>query len=55
MSSEGARAAFIEAFYEVIAPKVKQISVAIEVRLLLLFSFFEYAPPEDGTRRHGNG
>lgn len=32
MSNDGARAAFVEAFFEVVAPKVKQVSVAIEVQ-----------------------
>lgn len=31
MSNDGARAAFVEAFFEVAAPKAKKISVAIEV------------------------
>lgn len=31
MSNDGARAAFVEAFYEVVAPSVEDISVSIEV------------------------
>lgn len=31
MSNDGARAAFVGAFYEVVAPKIKQASVSIEV------------------------
>lgn len=31
MSNDGARAAFVAAFYEVAAPKIKQTSLAIEV------------------------
>lgn len=31
MSNDGARAAFVEAFFEVAGPKVKKVSVAIEV------------------------
>lgn len=33
MSNDGARAAFVEAFFEVAAPKAKKVSVAIEVSL----------------------
>lgn len=32
MSNDGARAAFVGAFFEVAAPKVKRVSLAIEVR-----------------------
>lgn len=31
MSNDGARAAFVEAFFEVAGPKIKKVSVAIEV------------------------
>lgn len=31
MSQDGARAAFVGAFFEVVAPNIKEVSVAIEV------------------------
>lgn len=37
MSNDGARAAFVEAFFEVAGPKVKKVSVAIEVCQVCLF------------------
>lgn len=50
MSGDGALAAFVGAFYEVVAPKVKQVSVAIEVWHLRLFIVTSVRTSQSGMR-----